>query len=467
MTVWTSDKNTGLPSEVGVYGGTTCTKVFDSIKYPTITEDGILEEPQPMVTYGTNCSAHDKNGNNNKDYYYLQAPADSLYQVDGGFVSDTELVRKEQPDAVLTPVPPYYKPSQASPGSVWKYKQLLSENPITFDTPFNPQYWMRLGGKDYISEDNNYPDLRTLYFEFAARSTNGSASLNDNIGSIIVPPHMMVDLFDHVGYNTNNTNDFQSSATYKRVTDHSVGKIVPNSMIYGGKSYTIFDGSNYNINSNVVNNLNDYGFPTGKSNGVSSLSVTRKMPWFYFVRDCATGKYGANVCKNYSNYLKLPKEQIKVVNDADKFMQYYCFAKENNEWKYDKANKYCNCMRTLEANKNDPKVNVCTAPECHQNYQYIPASQRDRTCVVNVVNCIANTDISGDTQIEGNVNVIQRCWQEENKESGQSAPVVVPTTPTPPKNEDNYVLIILLIFIILIIIVSVSVSVFIIIKRKK
>lgn len=151
--------------------------------------------------------------------------------------------------------------------------------------------------------------------------------------------------------------------------------------------------------------LNDHMY---QPKNPKSLMSIRKMPWSAFLLGCATRQFDSDnidaICKNYAG--QTPNKSSGET-DSDKFMKDYCLMKtnnqihsyvsgselkkitENNEWKYDKDNKICACIRS--GNNTTP---YCEIPACLVGGQYVPDNRRQNGCNSEIIVCLTENNIN-------------------------------------------------------------------------
>lgn len=428
--VWSGNRDVGLPSAIlgsGKPGG--CKDVYSAVKYQSWDKTRGLEqipeiEPMPMVVMGQNCKG------NNANYKYLDAPAESYYVNDKG-----ELVLNSQlgvNNSNLTPVYPY----DATPGESagLYYKQPYSSLDLKPSSEKELSVWgaIRSANSPFTKMiDLPYGDLRKVYFNYANQSSadksTGTVDMNDKISSIISPPHMYVDMFGDVFYNADgNTSTPTRSAVdiLKRPIHRTTGwpyKAISNIIMryYRNGKVEEVDLSQSKPFTAIPALYEDDLTKNNDSNGISSLAVGRNMPWQTFLYNCASGQDGYSnpeICKNYTNYLYLNRDIVNQPNDADAFMEWYCFAKDKNgKYKYDPNGKNCACMRALADDRAKNKTtSVCVKKECQQFGQYLLPFDRSQECAQNIQICISGTVIAdehGNVKIGGSVDNINQCIQ--------------------------------------------------------
>lgn len=331
-----------------------CQRALDSLDYPAWNPSMPMEsqlEPVPIITSGTNCRTLDKK---NIDYKMLEPPADTLFTHGSKIYTTDNLL--ENPDAVpadLQPILPYSK----SDGDIsWDYNRLYSarvQNPVKDD------WGATVNSGKSVAKSYKYPYLVDLgkYSQLGSTALGG-AIVNAFVQSAIVPPHMMLDLFQFPEYGVGKIRNSDGvirdyNGNFKDGVVVRLNGVLGNDVVSSkDRSYTMNLGAlKFSVPKPFINDIvRDYAGLNAKS-----FAIIRKMPWSLFLFRCANASdgYGPAVCKNYTSYLFGKRS-----TDADAFMKSYCSQKVGSDYKYDKNNTYCGMLRgtpkytALEYNTN-------------------------------------------------------------------------------------------------------------------
>lgn len=478
-----------------------CQTTYNNLIYDNVSVDKnglfiIPEEPKAILFHAKNCAGESKRGEGSDYYYEVKPHYKELYRrIDCQEDLKSNCTAYTKDDIIngtiydVDKYIPFYE----------KYYTLNVLNQISNDAEFDVygtnQYEY---GEDYPTKsdkvtinsndgnysiwgpyDNNnnnpfvsvYTDInyqgldKTKKYMKNAKGENISTKDRlgygkQEIGSLLIPPHIILDMFEDNAYNTNfgqvTIDNIPKNSDSINVEDTSIFEKSDNkglTRLYSQDLKTddeqtnpiplIFNTSRNQLNpyyqnydkelkyNNAINYVDDVNDKTKKYNvnKIKSMQAMRREPWLMFLRNCAVGMdgYGPNICKNYTNYYLNPNKSNTTAatqNDADKFMNNYCLTLNNGRvmteqeisengsevklaeiteskgWKYDKNNEVCGCIRLGRKTTKDE----CTLVGCIKSGEhiYIPNYRRvDNGCNSTIMNCIAKIDVG-----KSDINVV-------------------------------------------------------------
>lgn len=346
-------------------------------------------------------------------------------------------------------------------------------------------YWQNYNG-EYIDSNNKkstgniFVDPRYQGFDktkLYARDENGKLTNHalktpESVHSVLLPPHLMLDMFENSAYNT----DYAQTTVPSKYT--SIGKEQPDDMLnraknkqmiritsksiktkddletekipiiwsttdteYDPKPTELIFGDHNNdisyVSTDYIDNFNDIEHTDDNNiNGSNNLhniwnpqkpgsaQALRKLPWAVFIRNCALGLPGyqdEKLCKNYTNYFM--KSGTKVPNtqtDADKFMYNYCLMKKDGKIiPYDDRS-----INTTEKNKEITKNNGWKYDETNEICGCVRYGIDKGGDACGITDCARGTAtyIPDNRRADGNCNtVIQNCISVIKIESGDDS----------------------------------------------